>query len=83
MTMDMALPSTAGEQRLQIVLANGTLYMKFPTALSSQIPNGKQWESSDHTASVRRQTYPASDYALSGISPLTPGSMTPVLSAGS
>jgi hypothetical protein len=48
MTMDMALPAIAGgEQQFQMVLANDTLYMKFPTALTSQIPYGKPWMSFD------------------------------------
>lgn len=47
-TMDMALPSTAGgEQQFQMVLANHTFYVKFPAALTSQIPGGKPWMSFD------------------------------------
>jgi hypothetical protein len=48
MTMNMALPSSAGgEQQFQAVLSGDTIYMKFPPSLASQIPGGKPWISID------------------------------------
>lgn len=46
MTMTIAAPAAGallGNGRMQVVMDNGTMYMKLPASLSSKLPGGKPW----------------------------------------
>jgi hypothetical protein len=47
MTMNMDLPAEGGAFQMQMVLENGTMYMKLPPSLTSKFPGGKPWLSAN------------------------------------